>query len=219
MPAPPVAFKETIRRTAIGERKYIRYFDGRGHFAHLKLQLLPHAGEGCVITSATELSIPDDCYREVWSAILRKLNSGPVAHLPMHGVEVRVIAGTHLPKFSYPEAFGIVACMAFDEAMLSASPIVVEPWICMRMRLDAGSISEAFTMLTRLLGRVQTSVSVSDSFFLEVEIPQRIVSRIRVALNLPESKVFCMPATSEYRQLYAAMPEPDHRRPPFQDWT
>jgi len=27
-------FRETIQRTAIGERKYIRFLEGRGHFAH-----------------------------------------------------------------------------------------------------------------------------------------------------------------------------------------
>jgi translation elongation factor EF-G len=117
----PIAFRETILQAAVGERKYIRYFEGRGHFAHLKVQLLPRPGELCALTRVPTLEIPEECYHAARAAIVRRLESGPIRHLPMHGLEVQFLAGTFMPRYSYPEAFALAAQMAFDDALARGS--------------------------------------------------------------------------------------------------
>jgi hypothetical protein len=82
-----IGYKETIQRAAIGDRKYIRFFDGRGHFAHLRLQLTPRPGEFCVVTKSDNLEIPEPCYNAARAATFRRLEYGPIHHYPMFGIE------------------------------------------------------------------------------------------------------------------------------------
>src|SRR3984957_18617835 len=108
-------YRETIRRAAFGDRKYIRYFAGRGHFAHLRLQLIPCPGELCRVTTSDGLEIPELCCAAAQASILKKFEAGPLGSYPMLGLEARIIGGTFLPKYSHAEAFARAASMAFDE--------------------------------------------------------------------------------------------------------
>lgn len=119
-----VPYRETIVRSSVGERKYVRYFDGRGRFAHLRVELLPRPGELPSVTAADGLELPADCYHAVRAALFKKIDRGPIRGFPMIGLQVRLLAATYLPAYSYPEAFAAAASMALDEAMIHASPII-----------------------------------------------------------------------------------------------
>ena len=75
--------RESIRRTAIGERKYIRHFDGRGHFAHLALKVSPAPGPDYAIDRERSLAIPEPCYLAARQAIAEAMLHGPLRRLPM----------------------------------------------------------------------------------------------------------------------------------------
>ena len=214
-----IAFRETIRRAAIGERKYIRHFEGRGHFAHVKLELLPHDEEACIVTRAPDLAIPEDCYHAVRAAIFRRFDSGPTAHHPMRGVEVRLLEATHLPPHSYPEAFAMAAGMAFDEALFAASPVILEPWIGLRIHVQQDELADAIAALVLLLGKVDASVTYSDAFILNVETPNRLLTRACQMVGPRHTETFALPASREYRPMQASRPSDSQRLPRFEDWT
>ena len=129
MPSRDIGYRETIQRVAIGDRKYVRFIDGRGHFAHLRLQVTPGPGEFCVVTKSDGLEIPEPCYNAARASTFRRMECGPIHHYPMFGIEVQMVGGTYLPKYSHPQAFGFAAEMAFDEAVVHAGLLVMEPWI------------------------------------------------------------------------------------------
>ncbi|MBB6146531.1 translation elongation factor EF-G [Silvibacterium bohemicum] len=216
---PPIAFRETVRSAAVGERKYIRHFEGRGHFAHLKLQLLPVPGHACSVTCVPELSLPEDCYHAVRAALFSRLDCGPAARYPMHGVEVRLLEATHLPRHSHPEAFALAAGMAFDEALLAASPVILEPWTGLRLNVEQNALVEVLGTLTMLIGNVDVSVSFTETFVLKVEIPRGLLPRICQMLGLCRPLTFSLPASREYRPLQGAAANDDRTRPGFEDWT
>jgi elongation factor G len=120
-------YRETITRRSVGERKYVRHFNGRGHFAHLEVELLPRAGNLPSVTAADGLELPADCYRAARVALLKRIERGPIRGFPLIWIEIRMLAATYLPAYSYPGAFASAASMAFDEAMTHASPILLEP--------------------------------------------------------------------------------------------
>jgi elongation factor G len=159
MRARDIAYKETIQRAATGDRKYVRFFDGRGHFAHVRLHLIPRPTEFCVVTKSESLEIPESCYNAARASTFRRLESGPVHHYPMFGIEVQVIGGTYMPNYSYPRAFELAASMAFDEAVLRAGPLVMEPWIGVTLSVQPEAISEVLETLTALVGELPASIS------------------------------------------------------------
>ncbi len=219
MQSPDMGYRETIQRVAIGDRKYVRFFDGRGHFAHLRLQLTPRPGEFCVVTKSDNLEIPEPCYNAARASTFRRLEYGPIHHYPMFGIEVQMVGGTYLPKYSHPEAFELAAEMAFDEAVLHAGLLVMEPWIGVTLSVEPDAVSEMLTALTALAGEVPASISFKRHFVIHVQVPVRLLARIGQALRLAKLRTFPLPQGQQYRLLTDFIVPDAPPGDPLADWT
>jgi elongation factor G len=213
-----VPYRETVTRRAVGERKYVRYFDGRGHFAHLRLELIPRPGQLPSITAAEDLTLSADCRHAARSMLFKKMDRGPIHGFPLIGLELRLLAATHLAPYSHPEAFAAVASMAFDEAMILAAPIVVEPWVGLRLRVEDYALSATFDILTRFLGTVRAELSLGEYFILDIQIPARLKSNITSALGLARPETRPLEETERYKPLTGPL---DHlaSQDGLGDWT
>ena len=182
--APNTLYRETICYSAEGDRKYIRYFDGRGHFGHVRLRLVPYPGESCRVSLDDACSLPGECCRAIQDALMRRFDLEPRSHLELVGFEARVIGGTFLDRHSYPEAYALAACMAFDEAFHRACPMVVEPYIGVSLVVEFDDLVWTIKALGALLGEMQTTQRVTDVVRLkcgapQVDVPVRLVGTIR----------------------------------------
>lgn len=212
-----IAFRETIRRSAVGERKYIRYFENRGHFAHVQLRLDPAPGQSCFVTRARSFTIPDDCFEAARVAALNKVLHGPIQHFPMYGFEIQFVMGTYLERYSYPEAFATVACMALDEAFLNADPVIMEPWVGVRINVEKDAVASVLTVLTKLLGLARVTVSLASNFMVDVAVPQRLLGTMRNAFALKQIQTFSLPPADRYREISGALSSGEASS--FDDWT
>jgi hypothetical protein len=116
------------------------------------LQVTPRPGEFCVVTKSDSLEIPEPCYNAARASTFRRMESGPIHHYPMFGMEAQMVGGTYLPKYSHPQAFGFAAEMAFDEAVVHAGLLVMEPWIGLTLSAEPDAVSELLAILTRPAG-------------------------------------------------------------------
>jgi translation elongation factor EF-G len=212
-------YRETIRQASIGERKYIRFFAGRGHFAHLRLQLLPCPGEICQVTRDADLPIPQPCYEAARISILNKLEVGPIHGYPMLGMETRLIGATFLPGYSHEEAFARAASMAFDDALPGASPFVVERWSGVTLKVDPIALSETFETLVRLLDEVPASVSMKQHFVLRTQAPVRLLEEIRQTFGLRGLETYPLPKEQQFRAMTDLPPKRASLNSPLDDWT
>ena len=191
--------RESIRRAAIGERKYIRHFDGRGHFAHLVLRVSPAPGPACSITRDHSLTIPEGCFAAARDALAASLRQGPLCRLPMWGVSIVCVAGTYLERFSYPEAFAVAARMALDDAFARAKPIVMEPWTGALLRVDRRALGSVLDTLSSLLGTFQVEVVRQDFFTLRLQFPLRLAPAVQSAFQLRRLERIPLPPEQAYR--------------------
>jgi elongation factor G len=213
-----VPYRETIANRATGERKYVRYFGGRGHFAHLRVEIVPVPGQLPSMTELPDAQLPAECHHAVRAALFKKMHHGPVRGYPLIGIEVRLLSATYLAAYSYPDAFATVACMAFDEALIHAAPLVVEPWIGARLRVEDHALAPTFATLTKFTGQVRAEVSLGQDFIVRTELPLRLRSKVRAALGLRSFETFLLPETQRYRPASAsASQEPDDDA--LRDWT
>ena len=215
-------YRETIQQTVIGDRKYIRFFGGRGHFAHLRLQLIPRPGELCLVTRTNELEIPQPCYDAARASIFRKLECGPIHFYPMLGLEARLIGGTFLPKYSYAEAFAQAASMAFDEAMLGSSPVVLERCCGFTLWVDPHRLKKTLETLTRFCGEVPARISLDSAkecFVMHAQAPVRWVAGIREMLGLRDLRTYQLPKEHQYRVMTDHPQKGRLQNYPFDDWT
>ena len=126
---PQVAYRETIRKHAEAEGKYIRQTGGRGQYGHVKLRVDPNEkGKGFeFVNEIVGGSVPKEYIRPIEHGIKEALEGGVLAGYPMVDIKVELYDGSYHEVDSDEMAFKIAASMGFKEAARRASPVLLEP--------------------------------------------------------------------------------------------
>ncbi len=127
--SPQVAYKETIRRPAEGEGKYIRQTGGRGQYGHARIKVVPlEAGSGFIfVNKIVGGSIPKEFIAPTEKGIREALERGIIAGYPMTDLEVTLYDGSFHDVDSSEMAFQIAGSMAIQDAAKKADPVILEP--------------------------------------------------------------------------------------------
>jgi len=126
---PQVAYKETIRKKAVAEGKFIRQSGGRGQYGHAIIEMEPlERGQGFVFENAIVGGIiPKEFIPSVEKGVREAMQSGVVAGYPVVDVKVKLFDGSYHEVDSSDIAFQIAGSIAFKEAMKKADPVLLEP--------------------------------------------------------------------------------------------
>jgi elongation factor G len=127
--APQVAYKETIKKVAEGEGKYIRQTGGRGQYGHCFLRIEPKGrGEGFEFKNEIKGgAIPSEFIPAIEKGVKEKLENGILAGFPMIDMMVAVYDGTFHEVDSSEIAFKIAGSLAVEEAAKRADMVLLEP--------------------------------------------------------------------------------------------
>jgi elongation factor G len=126
---PQVAYRETIRKKAEAEGKYIRQTGGRGQYGHAKIRLEPQpAGAGYEFENdIIGGSVPKEFIKPIDQGIREAMEGGVLAGYEMVDVKAILYDGSYHDVDSNEMAFKIAGSMAFKEAARKASPVLLEP--------------------------------------------------------------------------------------------
>ena len=126
---PQVAYKETIRKTAQAEGKYIRQSGGRGQYGHCWLRIEPNErGKGYEFGDEIKGGIiPKEYIPAIDKGVREAMDKGVIAGYPVVDVKVTVYDGSYHEVDSSEAAFKIAASKAFQEAFKQADPVLLEP--------------------------------------------------------------------------------------------
>jgi elongation factor G len=127
--APQVAYKETVKKIAEGEGKYIRQTGGRGQYGHCLLRVEPLGrGEGFIFKSEIKGgAIPSEYVPAIEKGVKEKLENGILAGFPVVDIKVAVYDGSFHDVDSSEMAFKIAGSLAVENAFKSAEPALLEP--------------------------------------------------------------------------------------------
>ena len=127
--APQVAYKETIKKIAQGEGKYIRQTGGRGQYGHCFLRVEPKGrGEGYEWKSEIKGgAIPSEFVPAIEKGVREKMENGILAGFPMTDMKVIVYDGSYHEVDSSEIAFKIAGSLAVEEAARHADMVLLEP--------------------------------------------------------------------------------------------
>jgi elongation factor G len=126
---PQVAYRETIRRVAQAEGRFVRQSGGHGQFGVVNLRIEPlPKGSGFEFTDETKGgAIPRNFIPAVEEGIREAMETGVLAGYPMVDVRAVLFDGKYHEVDSSELAFKIAASMAFKEAAEKAQPVLLEP--------------------------------------------------------------------------------------------
>ena len=126
---PQVAYKETIKKEAEAEGKYIRQTGGHGQYGHcfIKVKPLPR-GEGFnFVNKIKGGAIPSEFIPAVEKGVQEALDKGVLLGYPITDIQVTLYDGTYHEVDSSDIAFKIAGSIALQEAVKKASLTLIEP--------------------------------------------------------------------------------------------
>ena len=126
---PQVSYKETIRRSATVDTRYVRQTGGKGQYAHVKLMIEPNeTGKGYeFVNKVTGGAIPKEFIPCIDQGIQGAMLSGVLAGFQVVDVKATVLDGSFHEVDSSELSFKICGSMAFKEACMKADPTLLEP--------------------------------------------------------------------------------------------
>jgi elongation factor G len=126
---PMVSYRESIRKEAKAEAKFIRQSGGRGQYGHVILTLEPgESGSGFEFESKiVGGAIPKEYIPGVEKGCKNAVVGGLISGYPMVDVKVTLLDGTFHEVDSNEMAFEIAGSMAVKQAAPNASPVLLEP--------------------------------------------------------------------------------------------
>src|SRR5208337_4420419 len=112
---PKVAFRETIRKTAEAEGKYIRQTGGSGNYGHCKLRIEPNLpGAGYEFINAIKSgSVPKEYIKPIDPGVQSAIELGILAGYPIVDVKVILFDGSYHEVDSNEMAFKFAGSIAF----------------------------------------------------------------------------------------------------------
>jgi len=127
--APQVAYKETVKKIAEGEGKYIRQSGGRGQYGHCFLRVEPKPrGEGNEFVDAIKGgAIPAEFITSIEKGVKEAMENGILLGFPMVDVKTTVYDGSYHEVDSSDIAFKIAASQALQAAAKKGELTLLEP--------------------------------------------------------------------------------------------
>jgi elongation factor G len=127
--APQVAYRETIRKAVKAEGKFIRQSGGKGQYGHVVIEVEPgEVGSGFVFVSKiVGGTVPKEYINPAEQGMKEACESGILAGYPLIDVKATMVDGSYHDVDSSEMAFKIAGSMAIKEAVMKASPVLLEP--------------------------------------------------------------------------------------------
>lgn len=154
---PQVAYKETIKRVAEGEGKYIRQSGGRGQYGHCWLRVEPRErGAGFEFVDEVKGGvIPKEFILPIHKGVKEATERGVLAGYPLIDVRVAVYDGSYHDVDSSEAAFKIAGSMAFQAATKRAGLVLLEPMMKVEVITPEQSMGDVIGDLNSKRGQIQ----------------------------------------------------------------
>jgi len=172
---PQVAYRETIRKKAEAEGKYIRQTGGRGQYGHAKIRLEPQApGTGYeFVNDIIGGSVPKEFIKPIDQGIREAMEGGVLAGYEMVDVKATLYDGSYHDVDSNEMAFKIAGSMAFKEAARKASPVLLEPVMSVEVVTPEDYAGVIMGDLSSRRGRIEGMEHRAGSQVIKAIVPWR----------------------------------------------
>jgi elongation factor G len=190
---PQVAYRETIRRKAEAEGKYIRQTGGRGQYGHAVLTVEPfdphHPGEEILklidkkrarlhkennLVFVDEIVggvIPKNFIPAVEDGVFEAMEGGILAGYEMVNVVVRLTDGSYHEVDSSEMAFKIAGSMGFKDAAHRAQPVLLEPMMALEVVVPEEYMGDVIGDISARRGQVAGMERIAGTQVIKATVP------------------------------------------------
>jgi elongation factor G len=170
---PKVAFRETIRKMAEAEGKYIRQTGGSGNYGHCKLRIEPNEpGAGYeFINDVKGGAVPKEYIKPIDQGVQGAIELGILAGYPLVDIKVTLFDGSYHDVDSNEMAFKFAGSIAFKEAARKASPVLLEPVMAVEVTVPEEHMGTIIGDINSRRGRIEGMEHVAGSQVVKAIVP------------------------------------------------
>jgi elongation factor G len=174
---PQIAYRETIKKAAGGEGKFIRQSGGKGQYGHVVIKLEPNEkGKGIeVVNEIVGGAIPKEFIKPSTDGIMEGCNNGVVAGFPVVDVIVRIVDGSFHEVDSSELAFKMAGIFAFKDAMKQANPILLEPIMAVEVTTPEEYQGDLMGDINRRRGQIQGMENKAGACIITAFVPLELL--------------------------------------------
>ena len=154
---PQVAYRETIRRAAKAEGRYVRQTGGHGQFGHCWIEISPvepgvgYSFENNIVGGV----IPKEFIAPIDAGIREAAQSGILGGFEVVDFKASVFDGSYHDVDSSEMAFKIAGSMAFKEALQKADPCLLEPMMKVEVIIPEQYMGDVIGDISSRRGRIE----------------------------------------------------------------
>lgn len=154
---PQVAYRESIRKKASAEGKFIRQSGGKGQYGHVVIEIEP-AERGSGVQFVSQIVggvIPKEFIPAVEQGVREACESGVIAGYPVIDLKVTLLDGSYHEVDSSEMAFKIAGSIAIREAVQKADPVLLEPMMKVEVEVPENYLGDVMGDLNSRRGLIE----------------------------------------------------------------
>ena len=154
---PQVAYRETIRKAAEGEGRYVRQTGGHGQYGHCRIRIEPtEPGSGYSFENKIVGGvIPKEFIGPIDTGIHEASASGSLGGFEVVDFKATVYDGSYHEVDSSELAFKIAGSMAFKDALQKANPALLEPVMKVEVIIPEQYMGDVIGDISSRRGRIE----------------------------------------------------------------
>ena len=170
---PQVAYKETIRKPAKVEGKFIRQSGGRGQYGHVWIEFEPlERGQGFQFENHIVGGVvPKEYVPAVQAGIEEAMQNGILAGYPVIDLKAKLVDGSYHEVDSSEMAFKIAASMALKAAAAKCDPVLLEPMMKVEVTVPEEYMGDIMGDINSRRGRIEGMEARGNAQVIRAYVP------------------------------------------------
>ncbi|MDR7542271.1 MAG: elongation factor G, partial [Armatimonadota bacterium] len=154
---PHVPYRETVRKKATAEGRYVKQTGGRGQYGvcTIEIEPLPRGAGYEFVDRIFGGAIPQQFRPSVDKGVRKAMEEGVLAGYPVVDVRVTLVDGKTHPVDSSDIAFQIAGSLAFKKAAEQAGVVLLEPIMNVSVTVPDDLVGDVIGDLNGKRGRIQ----------------------------------------------------------------
>ncbi|KYC69933.1 hypothetical protein B4099_1290 [Heyndrickxia coagulans] len=171
--APQVAYRETFRKSAQVQGKFVRQSGGRGQYGDVWIEFSPNEeGKGFEFENAIVGGVvPHEYIPAIQSGLEDAMQRGVLAGYPLVDIKAKLYDGSYHDVDSSEMAFKVAASLALKNAASKCDPVLLEPVMKVEIVIPEEYLGDIMGQVTARRGRVEGMEARGNAQVVRAMVP------------------------------------------------
>ena len=170
--APQVNYRETIRKTAEAQGRYVKQSGGHGQYGDVWVRFEPNPGKGFEFVDAiVGGTVPKEFIKPTQQGLEESMQRGLVAGYPAIDIKCTLFDGSYHDVDSSEAAYKVAASLALKEAAKKCDPVLLEPIMKVEITVPEQYYGDVIGDIARRRGNMVGETQRGNAKQIDCEVP------------------------------------------------